>query len=91
MNWHPQTWFDDSEKRAVWTLPLGLASILFGLGSYLFILFYPVSALLAIFGLLMGYTSLDSARGVWALAGLVISGIGLLLPPAILMYLLFLA
>jgi hypothetical protein len=78
-------WFisivDNSEKRATLSIPIGIVSILLGiLTFFITFLFYPVSAFLAVAGLLMAYTSLDCERGWHAVTGMVLNGIGLLAP-----------
>ena len=80
---------DNSEKRAVTSVWVGIASILFGFGTFLFVLAYPISAFLGLMGMLMAYTSLESKRGWHAVIGLALSGIGMLAPLAILAFSLF--
>ncbi len=89
-----EKWFisivDDSNKRAKLSVPVGIISMLFGiLTFFISFLFYPVSAFLAVVGLLMGFTSLDSEKGWHAIAGMILNGIGLLGPLAFLGVMLF--
>ena len=89
-----EKWFisivDNSNKRAKLSVPVGIVSILLGLFTYfLTFLFYPVSAFLAVAGLLMAYTSLDSKHGWHAIAGMILNGLGLLAPLAFLAIMLF--
>lgn len=89
-----EKWFisivDDSNKRATLCVPLGIISILLGsLTFFISLLFYPVSAFLAVCGLLMAYTSLDSEKGWHAIAGMVLNGIGILAPLGFLAVMLF--
>jgi len=82
---------DNPEKRAVTSVWFGVASIILGLGTYVFVLSYPVSAFLGLMGLLMAYTSLESKRGWHAVAGMALSGIGMLAPLALLAFSLLIA
>lgn len=87
-------WFisivDNSEKRATLSVIVGIISIPLGLLTFVItILFYPVSALLAVAGLLMAYTSLDCPRGWYAVTGMILNGIGLLGPLVLLAVLFF--
>ncbi|MEE4194365.1 MAG: hypothetical protein V2J07_04120 [Anaerolineae bacterium] len=89
-----EKWFisivDDSDKRAKLSVPVGILSILLGtLTFFITFLFYPVSAFLAVAGLLMGFTSLDSENGWHAVAGMILNGIGLLGPLVFLGVMLF--
>jgi hypothetical protein len=80
---------DDPERRASMSILAGVLSIILGLLTFLFILAYPVSVVSAVMGLLLAFPSLDSRRPWQALLGLSLSGFGLLLPPALLMWALF--
>ena len=87
-------WFisvvDDNDKRAKLSVPVGILSILLGmLTFFITFLFYPVSALLGVAGVMMGYTSLDSEHGCHAIAGMILGGFGLLAPLAFLAVMLF--
>ena len=79
-----RAWFesieDDSEKRALYSVPVGIVSVLLALATFLHFLAYPLSVTVAIIGLLMAYSSLDAKRGWHAVAGMVLNAIGLLLP-----------
>lgn len=79
-----QAWFesieDDSEKRALYSVPVGALSVLLALATFLHFLAYPVSVTVAIIGLLMAYSSLDAKHGWHAVVGMLLNAIGLLLP-----------
>ena len=80
-------WFisiiDNSEKRAKLSVIVGAASIVLGFAAiFITFLAYSVSALLAVASLLMGYTSLESKRGWHAVGGMILGGLGLIGPLA---------
>lgn len=81
---------DDPERRASFSILAGALSLLVGAITFLVVVAYPVSVAIATMGILLSYPSLDSKRPWQALLGLILSGLGLLFPPGILVYVLFL-
>ena len=80
---------DDPEKRASFSILAGALSLVMGAATFLAALLYPVSAFMGVMGLLLSYPSLNSKRPWQAVLGLILSGLGLLLPVGLLMFLLF--
>lgn len=80
---------DDPEKRASYSILAGALSLILGAATFLVAIVYPISAFLGAMGLLLSYPSLSSKRPWQAVLGLILSGLGLLLPVGLLMFLLF--